>query len=82
MLRYLTSGESHGKCLVATMEGMPAGLPLTPVDINRDLARRQVEFGRGGRMQIEKDAVEILSGVRGGQTMGGPIALMITNKDF
>ena len=82
MLRYLTSGESHGKCLVTIVEGMPAGLSLAPEDINNDLARRQMGFGRGGRMTIEKDEVEILSGVRGGTTMGGPIALMIPNKDF
>ena len=82
MLRYLTSGESHGKCLVTILEGISSGLPLTPEDINKDLSRRQMGFGRGGRMQIEKDAVEILSGVRGGVTMGGPVALMIPNQDF
>ncbi len=82
MLRYLTSGESHGKCLVATLEGMPAGLGLNETAINADLARRQVGFGRGGRMQIEKDAVEILSGVKDSQTLGSPIALLIQNKDF
>ncbi len=82
MLRYLTSGESHGKCLVTILEGMPSGLSLSPEDINRDLARRQKGFGRGGRMTIEKDEAEILSGVRNGLTMGGPIALLIPNKDF
>ena len=82
MLRYLTSGESHGKCLVATLEGMPAGLRVDESEIDRELARRQVGFGRGGRMQIEKDRVEILSGVKDGLLMGSPMALLIQNKDF
>ena len=64
MLRFLTSGESHGKCLIAILEGMVAGLEVKPEDIDRELARRQEGYGRGGRMTIEKDAVEILSGVR------------------
>ena len=82
MLRYLTSGESHGKCLLATLEGMPAGLKVEETLINQELSRRQVGFGRGGRMQIEQDRVEILSGVKDGLTMGSPVALMIQNKDF
>lgn len=82
MLRFLTSGESHGKCLVAILEGMVAGLRLDENQINAELARRQEGYGRGGRMSIEKDAVEILSGVRSQITIGGPIALMIANKDF
>ncbi|MBI2095473.1 MAG: chorismate synthase [Candidatus Omnitrophica bacterium] len=82
MLRFLTGGESHGKCLVAILEGMVAGLGLKEQDINAELARRQEGYGRGGRMTIEKDEAEILSGVRRGQTLGGPIALVIANKDF
>ncbi|MBI3315734.1 MAG: chorismate synthase [Candidatus Omnitrophica bacterium] len=82
MLRFLTSGESHGKCLVAILEGMVAGLGVKPESIDRELARRQEGYGRGGRMTIEKDRVEILSGIRGDKTIGGPIALMIANKDF
>ncbi len=82
MLRFLTSGESHGRCLTAILEGMVAGLELDAEKINQDLARRQFGYGRGGRMQIEKDRVEILSGVRRGMTLGGPIALTIENKDF
>ncbi len=82
MLRFLTSGESHGKCLVAILEGMVAGLDVKEKDINSELARRQEGYGRGGRMTIEKDQVEILSGVRFGKTIGGPIALMVPNRDF
>lgn len=81
MLRYLTAGESHGKCLVAILEGMPAGLPLDPERINQELRRRQQGYGRGGRMLIEQDTVQIISGVRRGTTMGSPIALEIQNKD-
>ncbi len=82
MLRYLTAGESHGKGLVAVIEGIPAGLPLAAEDINHQLARRQAGYGRGGRMAIERDQVEILSGVRLGLTMGSPIALYIPNLDW
>ncbi len=82
MLRFLTSGESHGKCLVAILEGMVADLSVRPQDIDRELQRRQEGYGRGGRMTIEKDRVEILSGVRADKTLGGPLALMIPNKDF
>src|SRR5262245_11505223 len=82
MLRFLTSGESHGKCLVAILEGMVAGLTVREEEINEDLQRRQEGYGRGGRMTIEKDAAEILSGVRSSKTIGGPIALNIPNKDF
>ena len=82
MLRFLTAGESHGKALVAILEGMVADLPLTEKDIDKELARRQVGYGRGGRMKIEKDEAEILSGVRFGKTLGSPIALMIENRDF
>src|SRR3989338_10151594 len=82
MLRFLTSGESHGKCLVAILEGMVAGLTVNEKDIDFELARRQEGYGRGGRMTIEKDRVEILSGVRSQKSLGGPIALMIPNRDF
>jgi chorismate synthase len=82
MLRFLTAGESHGKGLVAIIEGMVAGLPLAEDYIARDLVRRQGGYGRGGRMQIEQDRAEILSGVRHGLTMGSPIALLIQNRDW
>ena len=80
-LRYLTAGESHGPALNAILEGMPAGLRLDAKDVNSELARRQRGFGAGKRMQIEKDRVEILSGVMAGETTGGPISLMIVNAD-
>lgn len=82
MLRYLSAGESHGPQLTAIIEGMPAGVPIAVEDINRDLARRQCGYGRGGRMQIEKDEVEILSGVRWGKTIGSPITLSVRNRDW
>ena len=82
MIRYLTAGESHGKCLVGILEGMPAGLPLSAVDIDKDLRRRQTGYGRGDRMKIEQDRVQILSGVRHGETLGSPIALLIENRDW
>lgn len=82
MLRFLTSGESHGPGLVAILEGIPAGLSLTDEDINIELGRRQAGYGRGGRMLIEKDRVEILSGVRKGKTIASPISLLIRNKDW
>jgi chorismate synthase len=75
MLRYLTAGESHGKSLAGIIEGLPAGLPVSREMIDRDLARRQQGYGRGGRMTIEKDHIEILSGIRGGMTLGSPLAL-------
>lgn len=82
MLRYLTAGESHGELLMGIIEGMPAGLLIRITDIDNDLARRQAGYGRGGRMKIEKDTVKILSGVRWGKTLGGPIGLMVRNKDW
>lgn len=82
MIRYLTAGESHGPQLTAIIEGLPAGLGLTVATINRDLARRQGGYGRGGRMRIEKDKVEILSGVRWGETLGSPVTLSIRNRDW
>ena len=81
-IRYLTAGESHGKALVGIIEGLPSGLELAAGDINADLKRRQGGYGRGGRMKIESDAAEILSGVRWGRTLGSPVALMIANRDF
>jgi len=80
-LRYLTAGESHGPQLTAILEGCPAGLTLQAADIDRDLRRRQLGFGRGGRQAIERDAVTILAGVRYGRTTGAPIALAIANRD-
>jgi len=82
MLSFLTSGESHGSCLVAILDGMVAGVRISEEEINRDLHRRQGGFGRGGRMQIERDTVEILSGVAEGVTLGSPIALRVVNRDF
>lgn len=81
-IRFLTSGESHGKCLNAIIEGIPAGFELDLDFVNEQLALRQQGYGRGGRMQIETDRVEILSGVRFGQTTGAPICLLIQNKDW
>ena len=80
-MRYLTAGESHGSRLTAIIEGVPAGLPLTTDYINLELKRRQGGYGRGARMKIESDKVEITSGVRHGRTMGGPITLNVTNLD-
>src|SRR5699024_7074706 len=82
MMRYLTSGESHGKQLITIIEGVPARMPLLKKDIDKSLLRRQKGHGRGRRMQIEKDLVEITSGVRHGQTLGSPIALVVNNDDF
>ena len=82
MLRFTTAGESHGPALVSILEGAPAGIPLLAADVNADLARRQMGYGRGRRMQIEKDAAELLSGVRAGFTIGSPIAMLIRNRDW
>jgi len=82
LLRLLTAGESHGKALVAVIEGLPAGVPLESERINAELARRQKGYGRGGRMDIEQDRAEILSGVRLGRTTGAPVALYIANRDY
>ena len=81
-LRLITAGESHGPGLTCIVEGLPAGLSLTPEDINRDMARRQLGHGRGGRMKIERDAAEVTAGVRHGLTLGGPIALQVRNRDY
>ena len=82
MLRFTTAGESHGPGLVSVLEGMVAGLPLLAEDVNRELARRQQGYGRGRRMQIERDEIEFISGVRAGQTIGSPIAMLIRNRDW
>ncbi|KPU26389.1 chorismate synthase [Caloranaerobacter sp. TR13] len=82
MLRYLTGGESHGKGLIGIIEGFPANLKIDINFINNELRRRQMGYGRGGRMKIEKDKVEILSGIRNGKTIGSPITLFIKNKDW
>jgi chorismate synthase len=81
-LRFTTAGESHGPGLTAVVEGLPAGLELRPEDIDRDLARRQLGHGRGGRMKIESDRAEVTAGVRHGRTLGSPIALRIENRDY
>src|SRR2546428_12913487 len=82
MLRFLTAGESHGKALVTIVEGVPAGLAIDLDALIADLRRRQTGYGRGRRMQIESDRAEPLSGIRHGLTTGGPIALLIPNKDW
>ncbi|MBX9769988.1 MAG: chorismate synthase, partial [Candidatus Obscuribacterales bacterium] len=82
MLRFLTSGESHGPALVAILDGMPAGLSVDMEFINAEMARRQKGYGRGARQKIETDTAQILSGVRHGVTTGAPIALLIANRDF
>ncbi len=82
MIRFTTAGESHGKALVAILEGLPAGLPILAEEIDRDLKRRMGGYGRGARMKIEADQAEILSGVRAGETLGSPLALLIRNRDW
>ncbi len=82
MFRFETAGESHGECLVATLTGLPAGIPIALDRVNRELWRRQQGFGRGGRMKIETDRAEIVSGVRHGKTIGSPIAVIIRNADW
>jgi chorismate synthase len=82
MFRFETAGESHGECLVATLTGLPAGIPIVQDAIDRELWRRQQGFGRGGRMKIETDRVSIVSGVRHGKTIGSPVAMIIANADW
>lgn len=82
MLRFTTAGESHGQALVSVLEGIPAGVPLLAADVDVELARRQQGYGRGRRMQIERDTAELLSGVRAGETIGSPIAMLIRNRDW
>ena len=81
-LRLTTAGESHGPGLTCIVEGLPAGLQLDRDALDRDLARRQLGHGRGGRMKIERDRVEVTGGVRHGRTLGGPIALQVVNRDY
>ena len=80
--RFTTAGESHGPGLVAIVEGLPAGLELDRERLDREMARRQLGHGRGGRMKIESDSVEIRSGVRHGRTLGSPVAVLVANRDF
>ena len=82
MLRFETAGESHGECLVATLTGLPAGVPVSLSAVNRELWRRQQGYGRGGRMKIESDCAEIVAGVRHSHTIGSPIAILIRNRDW
>src|SRR6266480_5728346 len=81
-LRLTTAGESHGPGLVAIVEGLPAGLEVAREDLDRDLARRQLGHGRGGRMKIESDRAEVTAGLRHGRTLGSPVALSVVNRDF
>jgi chorismate synthase len=81
-LRLITAGESHGPGLTCIVEGLPAGIEIAPEDLNRDMARRQLGHGRGGRMKIERDRAEVSAGIRHGRTLGSPVALQITNRDF
>ena len=81
-LSFVTAGESHGPRLTAVLEGLPAGLRLSPEDLDRDLARRQLGHGRGGRMKIESDRAEVTAGLRHGRTLGGPVALSVVNRDY
>src|SRR5579883_604705 len=80
-LHLHTAGESHGPALVAVLEGLPHGLAVTKEAIDRDLRRRQMGYGRGGRMKIERDEVEVLAGLRGGRTLGSPLAMVVRNRD-
>jgi len=82
MLRFSTAGESHGKALVSIVEGLPAGLPVTAEWVDRELARRMQGYGRGARMKIERDRIEWLSGLRAGETLGSPVAMLIPNRDW
>ena len=81
-IRYTTAGESHGKALLAILEGIPAGLDLVAEDLDSELRRRMAGYGRGARMKIESDAVEFLSGVRAGETLGSPIGMLVRNRDW
>src|SRR2546430_6650686 len=80
--RFTTAGESHGRGLVGILEGLPAGLPVSAADVDLELKRRQGGYGRGARMKIESDRIEWLSGVRAGETLGSPIAMLIWNRDW
>src|SRR5215472_5310461 len=82
MLRFQTTGESHGQALIAVLSGLPAKLPVDFAYVNRELKRRQGGYGRGGRMKIESDSAQYLSGVRHGETIGSPITILIENRDW
>ncbi len=82
MLKLMMAGESHGQAMLAIVEGLPAGVPVRQVDIDRHLWRRQLGYGRGGRMQIERDRVRVLSGIRGGHTLGSPVSMVVENLDW
>ncbi len=82
MLRYLTAGESHGQGLVVTVEGLPAGLPITVDHIQGELARRRLGYGRGPRMRFEQDELTLLGGIRHGRTLGSPVAIVIGNSEW
>ncbi|HJS47030.1 MAG TPA: chorismate synthase, partial [Gemmatimonadales bacterium] len=81
-LTFTTAGESHGRGLVAVVEGLPAGLPLAAESVDRELARRMQGYGRGARMKIEQDRIEWLAGVRAGETLGSPLAMLVWNRDW
>src|SRR3954467_10086432 len=81
-MRLITAGESHGPGLTCIVEGLPAGLALTPEELNVDMARRQLGHGRGGRMKIERDTAVVTGGVRHGRTLGGPVAREVANRDY
>ncbi|TMK47383.1 MAG: chorismate synthase, partial [Actinobacteria bacterium] len=82
MIRYLTAGESHGPALTVIVEGLPAGIPVSTKRIADELARRRLGFGRGPRMKIERDALELLGGVRFGRTLGSPVSIVIRNSEW
>ncbi|MEP6745089.1 MAG: chorismate synthase, partial [Gemmatimonadota bacterium] len=81
-LRFLTAGESHGRGLVALVEGLPAGIPVTAEQVDEQLGRRMQGYGRGARMKIEQDRIEWLAGVRAGETLGAPVAMLVWNRDW
>ena len=82
MIRFLTAGESHGPGLVAIVEGLPAGLPFSTSELAAELARRRMGYGRGNRMKLEKDELEILAGIRHGETLGSPVSVLIRNTEW
>ena len=82
VLRFFTAGESHGKALVTIVEGLPAGLPVSAEWVNHELLRRMQGYGRGARMKIERDQIEWISGIRAGETLGSPVAMLIPNRDW
>src|SRR5690606_35674984 len=81
-LRFTTAGESHGRGLIALVEGLPAGLPVSAESVDRELARRMQGYGRGARMKIERDRIDWIAGIRAGETLGSPVAMLIPNRDW